>query len=477
MKLPFYVDMRPNHSGVTGSCFHMKAVFPNRNTYSCLVDCGLFQGKYETSLNDVPLFPFIKNANTLVLTHNHVDHVGRVLELVRNGFRGNIITSEQTFGLLDKAWRDCVKIEKLNATKANRLPRYTSPNVTEALRHVTPLEFGKKFQIHPNIRLTLFQNGHVFGSAMVLIEIKSGFEGYEPINLFFTGDYNNQNYFFSVPEIPDEVKKMPLNIICESTYGEDSRQDGRQAVFEKNIVEQINKGKEIFIPTFAFERAQIVLAILNKLQKEGRLGLNIPIYVEGKLLKEYTSHYIKNASMYFDKIHRDEILPQNLHWIIKPNQKKDMLGDSVTKIIIASGGMLSFGPSQSYISYLVSNHNAVIHFTGYQCEGTIGHSLNVASKTGELLELMGKLVKVECSVFYTSEFSSHALQSGLLQLISQFQNRRSINLNHGSQAAKLNFAKKIILAKLAKEVGILSRENIYRFSPYGLEKVVSTSTI
>ena len=474
MKLPFYVDLRPSHSGVTGSCFHMKAVFPNRNTYSVLVDCGMFQGRGESQFNDVPLFHFLKNAESLILTHNHIDHIGRVLELLHNGFRGKIYTSEQTLGLLDKAWRDCEKIERMNAAIEKRTPKFKSTHITEALRRVEPLQFRKRVQIHPNIWVTLLENGHVFGSAMVLLEIESSFAGYKPINFFFTGDYNDQNHFFTVPEIPSEIREMPVHIICEATYGQNSRQVNRRAVFEENIL-KLKQRNLILIPVFAFERGQIILSILRRMQNEGKLDTNIPIYLDGKLFKEYTMHYIKNAGKYFDKVTGEEILPQNINWITKPTQREEILSNDDTKIIIASGGMLSFGPSQAYMSYVISNPNAAIHFTGYQCEGTIGNSLKVANETGKLLELRGKLVNVECSVFYTEEFSAHALKDRLLQLLEQFLNRRSITLNHGTQEAKQDLAQDIIRANIAREVGISSRENLYRFTPYKLEKVVPIS--
>lgn len=474
MRKSFYVNLYPMHSGVTGSCFHMKAVFPSGNTYALLIDCGMFQEKEYSALNEERMPNMLRTSECLLITHNHIDHMGKVPELIRNDFRGQIYCSVPTSNLLEKSWIDCQKIEETTAARLKRYPRFKPSHVTEATRRINPCKYGEKIQIHPNISITFFMNGHVYGSSIILIEINSCCTDEPPINFLFTGDYNSKNAFFNIEPLPHNIKDMPLHIICESTYGANERQHCKQEVFVDNILRQIGQGKDILIPTFAFERGQLILSTVRKLQEKQLLDLNIPIYIDGKLLRKYTKHYIQVAEEYFvDSM--QEIMPFNYKWVEKISQRESIVNDGVSKIIITTAGMGSYGPAQFYIPLFVTNPNGVIHFTGYQCEGTIGRNLQVANETGELAEIYGRLMDVKSLVYHTSEFSSHASQSELIQFLAQFLNAKSISLNHGSYEAKQDLAKRIISEGMAKDVPILARGNMYRYDAYKLIKIVEVT--
>lgn len=471
----FNVVVTPMHSGVTGSCFYINAQFPNGLKYPLIIDCGLFQGKDEGVLNTHSFPKCFKSVENIVITHNHVDHCGRVPQLVNFGFKGEIHCSPQTAGLLDKAWNDCEKIESWNARFEKRYPRFKLTHVDKALRMIRPFEFGVRNQVYPGMWVTLFQNAHVFGSAMVLVEYQYPDESYEPVNFLFTGDYNDKNPFFDVSEVPKELLDMPLHIVCEATYGDSTKENAREKVFEDNIVAQAKKGKEILIPTFAFERAQIVLTILRKLQDTGRLDMRIPIYVDSRLIMAYTNHYAQVADVEF-KAGMREIFPHNYKVLSCTKQREEVIEKNGPKIIVTTGGMASHGPVQQYIKHFIFNPNGVIHFTGFLCEGTTGRNMQVANENGTLTEIGGKLVDVECLIFHTSEFSSHASQEVLIDFLSRFSNVKSINLNHGEMESKERMARAIIKRKLAKEVGNLVAKREYYFNSEELEKVKTIKT-
>lgn len=471
MRKPFYANLSPMHSGVTGSCFHLKAVFPDGKTHSILIDTGMFQEKDFAVFNELPMPRCARTAECLLVTHNHIDHIGRVPELVRDGFKGPIYCSQPTSRLLDKAWFDCLKIEETTAARMKRHPRFKSKHVTEAIRHIKPCGYGERIQIQQNIYATFLKNGHVYGSALILIEIESPCTNDPPINFLFSGDYNDENFFFDVEDLPNEVKEMPLHIVSESTYGANDKGNAKEKVFVRNILRQLELGKNILIPTFAYERGQVILTLLAKLQEEGKLDSNIPIYIDGKLLKEYTQFYVQEARKDF-RNPEVQILPDNHRWVAKNQQRDEIANDGMRKIIVTTAGMGSFGPAQIYIPTFVSNEEAVIHFTGYQCEGTVGRKLIDASESGDLADIHGRLLDVKAMVFHTGEFSSHASQAKLLDFLGKFKNVKSISLNHGDKQSKQDLARKIIAAKMVKEVPVLTRGSMYRYDSYKLVKVV-----
>lgn len=469
-KNSFNVVVTPMHSGVTGSCFHINAEFPNGVTYPLIIDCGLFQGRDEESLNGSKFPTYFKSVDNMIITHNHVDHCGRVPNLVHYGFKGEIHCSMETAGLLDKAWKDCEKIESWNAKFEKRPQRFTLTHVNKALRMLRPFEYGVRYQIYPGMWVTLYPNAHVFGAAMVLLELEYPYEGYEPINFLFTGDYNDRNPFFDVMEVPKELREMPLHIVCEATYGDNTKTCDREKVFEHNIVAQAQKRKKILIPTFAFERGQVILATLRKLQEKGTLDSSIPIYLDSKLIMAYTEHYARIAPTMFRK-NMQAIYPKNYHPVKNRLQREELINQDQPMIIVTTGGMGSHGPVRQYIKHFISNPNGVIHFTGYLCEGTVGRNMMIANENGTLTDIGGKLVDVDCLIFHTSEFSSHASQDVLLDFLSQFSNVRSINLNHGEMESKEKMARAIIKRKLAREVGNLTADRRYYFNQNELEVV------
>lgn len=232
----FYVDLMAIHPEVTGSSELGNIKFPVGLTERFLVDCGMFQEKKYQELNKS--FPWnSESIDVAFLTHVHVDHAARFPLLVKNGYEGKIFMTEDSKTLLPLVLTDSAKVIEGDAKKAGQKPLYTQSDVEKTLKQCVACKYGETINATDNIKVTFFQNGHLIGSAIILLQIHCSFENsdgrsYEDINLLFTGDYNNKNTFFDVEPLPDWVKKLPLTIITEATYG---KMDSTEVVecFEK----------------------------------------------------------------------------------------------------------------------------------------------------------------------------------------------------------------------------------------------------
>ena len=454
----FYVDIQSLSNGVTGSCHLCVVKFPDGKVTRFIVDCGLFQGQNEEQDYNKS-FPFKEDSIEFALiTHNHVDHIGRLPLLVKNGFQGNIYTTVDTSVLLPLALMDSCKVLKEVSKKNGTAPLYQDTHVQQTLAKVIGIPYNTSVSITENVQATFFRNGHLLGAALILIDIS--FPEFDSIHLLFTGDYNNKNYFFDVTPLPEEVFDLPITIIQESTYGTmDSTEI--HPCFEENLLVNINKGGTAVIPVFSLGRSQEILYILKKMQDRQKLDVNVPIYFDGKLARRYTYLYLNRQL----EIKEDmlDFLPKNMEFV-DGDMRATILKDIHSKIIVTTSGMGSYGPAQIYIPTFIKHPNCLIHFTGYTAEGTLG-----TTPVGK-----GLMVENQAKVCYTTEFSAHAKADEMIHFLQQFHHINMIIVNHGEPSTKDAFAKRLLKVVASKEIGIATREYFFRISPYHLLKTLPT---
>lgn len=462
----FHVDIMAMHPEVTGSCILVIVRFPDNETVRFVVDCGLFQEKEYDKLNSV--LPFnAENIDFALVTHVHVDHVGRLPYMVKNYFEKPIYATETTCKFLPLALNDSFKVLNSMSKRKNVKCLYSEIDVVKTLELLEPCKYNETIQVHENVKITLFKNGHLSGSALILVQIS--YPENEDINLLFTGDYNNKNMFFDVESLPQWVLDLPLTIIQESTYGDMDSCEIHKC-FKDNILKCLNNDGTVVSPVFSLGRSQEILYELKKMQESGELDKKIPIYFDGKLAIKYTNLYI-NDGLDIKPEMRD-FLPENLTFVDKAS-RRNVLMDTDKKIILTTSGMGSYGPAQTYIPEYISRENALIQFTGYTAEGTMGHRLKATEKN-EIVEVGGLFAKKVADVEYTTEFSAHAKADEMIEFLNQFKNLRLVLVNHGELETKNIFAERIVREVNAKMVGMLGREYFFRVDPYGLVKTVST---
>ncbi len=462
----FYADIMSMHQEVTGSCNLVVVKFPNGETTKFMVDCGLFQEKEHYEDNDKMICK-PENLEFVLITHNHIDHTGRLPFLIKKGYAGKIYTTNITADLLPLALYDSYRVLNDLAKRKNTTPLYTLANVEKTIEKALGCNFNEAVKVTPNIEVTFLKNGHLIGAAIILVKIS--YPGYEDINLLFTGDYNNKNLFFDVEPLPLDVRKLPLTVIQESTYGYvDSNKT--EVVYEKNVLKAINEGKTVISPVFSLGRAQEILYVLKQMQKQGKLSTSIPIYFDGKLAIQYTEIFLKKKIGI--KPEMVNFLPENLVYVDKTTRGSIIL-DRSTKIIVTTSGMGSYGPAQLYIPTFLLTKNALIHFTGYTAEESLGRTLKEAEE-GEVVNIFGLSLVKRADVEYTSEYSAHAKADEMIEFLKQFDNLNLVLVNHGQSDVKETFAKRILNEIKTKYVGILGSGYLFRVSNYGLIKTMGT---
>lgn len=462
----FYADVMATHPGVTGSNILVIAHYPDERKTKFIVDAGLFQEAEYSKYNENFVFN-PKNIEFCAVTHNHVDHTGRLPLLEKLGFTGKVYTSRDTGVLLKHALADAYKVLKGIAKRTHTKELYSGENTNGIQKRVKTLEFLKKTSVSENIDITLLENGHLSGAAMVLVQIH--YPEYPDINILFTGDYNSENVFFDVAKIPDEILELPITIVQESTYG---TTDSKQKVecFEKNVLDCIKDGGTAVNMAFSLGRFQEVLYKLKQMQDEGKLSKDIPIYADGKLGILYTMLMEQRKIKIKDSI--KSILPENIHWVNKTN-REEVLRSNDCKIIVTTSGMGTYGPAPRYITTFIRNEKNLIQFTGYTTEGTLGARLKNA-EDGDVVKISGMFAVKRAKVEYTTEFSAHAKADELIAFLNQFKNIKLVLVNHGEPDVKDKYAKRVVKETNAKDVGVLGRDYMYRIGPCGIIKTMSS---
>lgn len=467
----FYADIMALHEGVTGSCNLVIVRLPNPDypRIRFVVDCGLFQERGEDDLNDE--FPFNPDKLDFALvTHNHVDHVGRLPLLVKKGFRRTIYTTESTRKLLPLSLWDCHKVLKDVSKRKHKKPTYKAEDVSGAISLVKGCEYGKEYQVHDNVYVRFLKNGHLIGAALIFVRIT--YPGYDDINLLFTGDYKGSNVFFDVDPIPENILDLPLTVIQESTYG-DMETEEMIPCFKQNLLQCIEQGGTVIAPVFSLGRSQEILHELKLMQESGQLSTEVPIYFDGKLAIRYTHLFVANGERGLDiKEEMKNFFPENLTFVDKVIRSQ-VLANNGCKIILTTSGMGSYGPAQAYISQYIRRRGSLIHFTGFTAPGTLGARLKEAPENSSV-EVAGIIAKKRARVEYTTEYSAHAHSDEMIAFLQQFRNLKLVLVNHGEPEVKDLFAERIVDEVETKDVGILGRRYFFRVNPYGLAKTLST---
>ena len=420
MKLTFYGAAQE----VTGSNYLLES-----GGEKILVDCGLHQGSSFCEDHNFEPFGFNpKEIRAVVVTHAHIDHIGRLPQLVKQGFEGQIFSTPPTRDEAELLLLDSEHILGQEAERHGKPMLYGVEDVVQARKQWQIHPYHQKFSVGP-FSVEFSDAGHVLGSAYVRIEA-------EGKSIIFSGDLgNNPAPFINPTENPSGANMA----VIESTYGGRVHKQGdvRREALKTLITETVNRGGTVMIPAFAMERIQEIIFELNNLIESGELP-RVPVFVDSPLAIKLTSVYQKYSSepMYFNKQAIKQMRGGDaifdfpgLHLTLTTEQSKEINSVTGPKIIIAGAGMSQGGRIMHHELRYLSDPNSSILFVGYQARGSLGRKLIDGAS---MVRVLGENVPVHCKVKAIGGYSAHADQPQLLKWLQEMgQKPEKVFITHG----------------------------------------------
>ncbi len=379
-----------------------------------LVDCGMVQGSREDrALNFEPWIYDVSAVDALFITHAHIDHIGRVPKIVKDGFAGPIYSTPATKELSVLMLADAAKVGALDAKREGREPLFVQADVDRALARWQTVPYHEEKQILPGLSVYLRDSGHILGSANV--RAKVALPGGGEVAVGFTGDLGNSPTLL-MPD-PEPIPDADY-LVTESVYG-DRRHEGRDMRRDKLrevFARVIGRGGTAVVPTFSLEKTQSLLYELNELVESGELP-KMPVYLDSPLAIGVTGVYSKHIgsfrkSVKADAASGDQIFDFPGLVTVDEHKLSQAIGeDRRPKIILAGSGMSEGGRVRAHERHFLSDPKSALVLVGYQVLGSLGRRLQDGAKS---VRIDGQDVKVQADVEWISGYSSHADTDGLL---------------------------------------------------------------
>ena len=454
--------------GVTGSCHQ----FWMDDSSSVLIDCGQFQGQDAGPDDDELALDFsIEGIKALIVTHVHIDHVGRIPNLLAAGFSGPILCSEPSARLLPIVLEDAFRLSI--SRDQDQLERYLK--VVE--QRIIALPYGHWFTLNEaesgECKVRLQPAGHVLGSAYVELELRAADANADAERVVFSGDLGAPHS----PLLPDLVPPERADLlILESTYGDRRHEDRAhrrerlQAAIERALADE----GTVLIPSFSIGRTQELLYELEEIlhersesapasdtpnasarqAKEGDPDIDwphIPIILDSPLASRFTSTY-KELQAFWDEDARERLgegrKPLSFKQLITVDSHDEHMRivEHLTQtarpaIVIAGNGMCSGGRIVNYLKAMLGDprHNGV--FIGYQGKGTPGRDIQTHGPDGGFVDLDGQRIDISAGIDSVGGYSAHADQADLVGFVTRMKQwPKHIRLIHGEDPAKQQLA-------------------------------------
>lgn len=426
-----------HHGGkqtVTGSCHELRA-----DEQAILIDCGLFQGAdsrpLEIEFDTRPL-------DALLLTHSHIDHIGRLPWLLARGFNQPIYCTAATAELVPLMLEDSLKLHMgLKRKQAKRL-----------LQRITSLLVAKPYnqwfainQQHPNGLYARFQPaGHILGSAYLEIQMSN----HEVV--VFSGDLGPSN----TPLLPDPMPPEQADYLyIESTYGDSQHENiAERGERLKSIIDRsLQDGGTILIPAFSVGRTQELLFDIEQLIHARQIDITMPIILDSPMAQKVTKYYQRFKTLWsqeaksrlqaqrhplaFDQC----ITVEDYRTHMRLVNRLQSTGEPA--LVVAASGMCQGGRIMDYLKALLPDDRTDVILAGYQAEETLGRALQSGAME---VEIDQESVQVNAQIHTMSGYSAHADQRDLIKFIEGIEVKpKQVHLIHGEPQTQACFANQL----------------------------------
>lgn len=420
---------------VTGSNFLIESGDGAR----ILVDCGLVQGeKVAMDINREP-FPFAPaDIAALLVTHAHLDHVGRIPKLVREGFRGRIYSTPQTRALAEIVMRDAVKILDEEARHYGVLPLYEEKDVEAVLPLWQERGYHEAFEPAAGFQAIFKDAGHILGSSMIHIAVGGK-------TILFTGDLGNT----PAPILRDTEPVGEVDYLAmESTYGDrnhESREERAQKL-EGVIKQTLSKGGTLVVPAFSIDRTQVLLYEINNMMEAGKIP-RFPVFVDSPMAIRATQIYKQSAELFNDRV-RDQIRKGDdifsfpgLEFAETGRESRHADRLDGPKIILAGSGMSVGGRIVSHEESYLPDPKATILLVGYQAAGSLGRELADGARK---VRIHGREIKVRARIETLYGYSAHKDSDHLVEFVTTATERlKQVFVILGEPGASMHLAQRL----------------------------------
>ncbi len=401
---------------VTGANFMLESLKTR-----ILVDCGLLQGTPDAFLENKKPFDYdVKSVDFLFITHAHLDHIGRVGKIVRDGFRGTIYSTPETKEIAVPMLTDALKVMEMNARqlglnapqdKVSEEPLYTLADLDMAFSLWKTIPYHTDTKIGEDFSVYLKDAGHILGSSMY--EFKHNGK-----KIVFTGDSGNS----PTPLLKDTEAITDADyLIVDSVYGDRNHEpkDERDARFRQIVTETIHNGGTLVIPAFSIERTQVILYELNNLVEDKKIP-SVPIYLDSPLGQKVTNIYAQHIKDFNDGVQKEVKGGDNIFNFPKltithgSRDSQEIERAESPKIVIAGSGMSSGGRVVWHEMHFLPDPKSTVLLMGYQAIGTLGRRIQ---EKPTQIEIKGQMVQVKARIEMISGYSSHKDSDGIVAMV------------------------------------------------------------
>lgn len=398
-----------------------------------LIDCGLFQGLKKLRELNWSFLPIpVKEIDVVLLTHGHLDHVGFIPRLIKMGFRGKIYGTAPTLDIAEIILLDSAKIQEEEAERANiegyskhhpAEPLYTIKEAHHSLSFFHSIEEGDWEELFKGIQFRFQYVGHIIGACFIEMDIFDK-------RYVFSGDVGRkEDRLMKAPKQPERADVLFL----ESTYGDRLHpKENLESTIKEIVLETIEKGGTLIIPSFAVERTQTIMYLLWQLLQKKAIP-RIPMIMDSPMGADVLKVFYRHQAWH--KIDEKSFTEMCHSFQIISDFKETLLAieDTRPKIVIAGSGMMSGGRVLSYLQHYLEKEQTTILLAGFQAAGTRGRKL---LRGASELKIYGKYYLVKAQFYSLNSLSAHADQEELLDWIGKIKEApQKVFLVHGEPQA------------------------------------------